>query len=182
MIESRVLALEQTSGDLDSIHSIFRGFHTIKGLAGFLEFGAMQEVAHETETLLELARTGQLPGGPYSAGELRVGLAHKIRAAAERSISASLRAPIAIGASTGGTEAIQEVPMRLPAGIPGIVIARHIPAGFSRAFANRLNELRPMAVREAADGDQVRPGLALAAPGNYHMLAQRAGEGYRVVV
>lgn len=59
-IESRVLVLEQTPGDLDSIHAIFRGFHTIKGLAGFLGFSAMQEVAHETETLLDLARNGQL--------------------------------------------------------------------------------------------------------------------------
>ncbi len=56
-IESRVLVLEQNPGDLDAIHAIFRGFHTIKGLAGFLEFAAMQEVAHETETLLSVSQT-----------------------------------------------------------------------------------------------------------------------------
>ncbi len=59
-VESGVLVLEQTPGNMDAIHAIFRGFHTIKGLAGFLEFAAMQEVAHETENLLDLARNGQL--------------------------------------------------------------------------------------------------------------------------
>jgi two-component system chemotaxis sensor kinase CheA len=59
-IESGVLVLEQSPGELDAIHAIFRGFHTIKGLTGFLEFEAMQEVAHETENLLDLARIGRL--------------------------------------------------------------------------------------------------------------------------
>ncbi len=63
-VESGVLVLEQTPGKLDAIHSIFRGFHTIKGLAGFLEFAAMQEVAHETENLLDLARNGKLTVTP----------------------------------------------------------------------------------------------------------------------
>ena len=145
------------------------------------------------------------PGGPYSVGELRTGLAGKIRAAAAARIrrvpesggsvvprkppavpaavcAFSPRALIAIGASTGGTEAIQQVLMRLSPGLPGIVITQHIPAGFSRAFANRLNEICPMSVREAVDGDLVSPGLALVAPGNFHMLVERAGAGYRVVV
>lgn len=137
------------------------------------------------------------PGGPFSVGELRTGLANKIRAAAaarpRRTAAApqdgplpgpacSPRALVAIGASTGGTEAIQQVLSRFPADMPGIVITQHIPAGFSRAFANRLNEICALSVREAASGDLVRPGLALVAPGNFHMLAQRAGEGYRVVV
>jgi two-component system chemotaxis sensor kinase CheA len=63
-IEAQLLALEQNPGDPDPIHSIFRGFHTIKGVAGFLEFSAIQAVAHEVETLLDLARNGRLAVTP----------------------------------------------------------------------------------------------------------------------
>ena len=89
---------------------------------------------------------------------------------------------IAIGASTGGTEAIEQVLTQLPANSPGIVITQHIPAGFSRAFAERLNKFCPMRVAEASDGDMVQPGLALIAPGNFHMLLRKAGARYRVSV
>ena len=77
---------------------------------------------------------------------------------------------IMLGASTGGTEALKEVLIRLPADVPPICIVQHIPAYFSGAFANRLNDLCAMEVREACDGDEVRSGLALVAPGDYHML------------
>ncbi len=76
---------------------------------------------------------------------------------------------IVVGASTGGTEAIRDVLMQLPANLPGICIVQHIPAAFSKAFAARLNTQCPMEVREAVEGDQVRPGLALIAPGGFHM-------------
>jgi two-component system chemotaxis response regulator CheB len=141
------------------------------------------------------------PGGPYSVGELRVSLAGKIRAAAASHVEkrgppkAQQEAPpppaagksnplaiIAIGASTGGTEAIEEVLTHLPGDMPGIVITQHIPAGFSRAFADRLNRLCAMRVAEAADGDVVQPGLALVAPGNFHMVVRKTGGGYRVAV
>jgi two-component system chemotaxis response regulator CheB len=90
---------------------------------------------------------------------------------------------VAIGASTGGTEAIQQVLAGLPGDGPGIVIAQHIPAGFSLAFANRLNEICPMEVREARDGDTLARGLALIAPGNFHMLLRKSsGGGFRVTV
>jgi two-component system chemotaxis response regulator CheB len=90
------------------------------------------------------------------------------------------RTMIAIGASTGGTVAIQEILLQLPADMPPMVITQHIPAGFSLAFANRLNKLCRMEVREAADGDMLRRGLALVAPGDYHMLLRRAGSGYAI--
>jgi two-component system, chemotaxis family, protein-glutamate methylesterase/glutaminase len=132
------------------------------------------------------------PGGPYSVGELRDGLAHKVRAAAAARISRTVAAPtpvaapplaiaapsdavLAIGASTGGTEAIAAVLARLPASTPGTVIAQHIPPEFSRAFAGRLNDSCAMEVREARDGDAIRPGLALIAPGDFHMTVRRAG-------
>jgi two-component system chemotaxis response regulator CheB len=136
------------------------------------------------------------PGGPYSVGDLRHGLAGKVRAAAAARIGAreprvpapppqravgeapaSILAPdtvIALGASTGGTEAIAFVLSRLPASTPGALIAQHIPPAFSRAFANRLNDLSPMQVKEAEDGDRLRPGLALVAPGDFHMVARKA--------
>ncbi|HEY9249385.1 MAG TPA: CheB methylesterase domain-containing protein, partial [Rariglobus sp.] len=83
-------------------------------------------------------------------------------------------------ASTGGTEALREVLTQLPAGLPGIAIVQHIPPVFSKAFADRLNTLCPFDVREAVDGERLTPGLALIAPGNYHMLLQWGGDGYRV--
>jgi len=142
------------------------------------------------------------PGGPYSVGELKVSLATKIRAAAAARVARpgtakpQPEAPrptptawkfnplalVAIVASTGGTEAIEEVLRRLPADMPGIVITQHIPAGFSRAFAERLNKFCPMRVAEAADGDRVQPGLALIAPGNFHMILRKSGGVYRVTV
>ncbi|MGA2269936.1 MAG: chemotaxis response regulator protein-glutamate methylesterase [Bryobacteraceae bacterium] len=156
---------------------------------------------------LEALRIGAVevlakPGGPYSVEELRRSLAAKIRAAAAARVrhpaqvtesrgetgapipaaAFGLGTVIAIGASTGGTEAIQEVLVRMPANSPGVVITQHIPPVFSLAFANRLNELCPMEVKEACDGDMVAPGRALVAPGNYHMLLRKSGEGYRVHV
>lgn len=82
---------------------------------------------------------------------------------------------IAIGASTGGTEAIKEVLMRMPADAPGTVITQHIPEAFSRPFAERMNGLSAMTVCEAQDGQQILPGNAYIAPGNRHLLIERSG-------
>jgi two-component system, chemotaxis family, protein-glutamate methylesterase/glutaminase len=142
------------------------------------------------------------PDGPYSVGELRQVLSTKIRAAAASrirrpSVEATPPIPspgpakkkalptrfdsslslIAIGASTGGTEAIQEILTHLPANLPPIVIVQHIPAVFSKAFADRLNGLCAMTVKEAEPGDELLPGRALIAPGGYHMLVRRNHEG-----
>jgi two-component system, chemotaxis family, protein-glutamate methylesterase/glutaminase len=147
------------------------------------------------------------PGGPYSVGELRSNLATKIRAAAAARLSRpqvqpqqvretpsepvrplaqtsvySPSAVIAIGASTGGTEALRDVLTQLPANTPGIVVTQHIPPVFSRAFAARLDALCAMEVKEACDGDVVAPGRVLVAPGNFHMLLRKTPEGYRVQV
>lgn len=85
---------------------------------------------------------------------------------------------IAIGASTGGTEAIKDVLLRLPADAPGIVIAQHIPAEFSGAFARRMDGLCALSVCEAGDGQQILPGHAYIAPGGRHLLVQRSGARY----
>jgi two-component system, chemotaxis family, protein-glutamate methylesterase/glutaminase len=87
---------------------------------------------------------------------------------------------IAIGASTGGTEAIRNVITRLPANTPGIVIVQHMPAGFTKMFATRLNEQSAMEVREAVDGDRVISGRVLIAPGDYHIEVKRSGGIYLV--
>lgn len=89
---------------------------------------------------------------------------------------------ICIGASTGGTEALKDVLTALPADIPGIVIVQHMPENFTAAFARRMDGLCQVEVREAKDGDEVRQGRVLIAPGNRHMLLKRAGSGFRVSV
>lgn len=89
---------------------------------------------------------------------------------------------VAIGASTGGTQALQTVLTRLPANAPGIVIVQHMPEHFTRAFAERLDSLCAIHVKEAEDGDSVLPGKALIAPGNFHLLLERSGAQYFVSV
>ena len=89
---------------------------------------------------------------------------------------------IAIGASTGGTEAIRELLTDLPSDSPPIVITQHIPPMFSTAFANRLNTICKIEVREAEDGDLVKSGLALVAPGDKHMRIVQSPNGLRVVL
>jgi len=87
---------------------------------------------------------------------------------------------MAIGASTGGTEAIREVLTGLPANIPGTVIVQHMPPGFTQMFANRLNEQCAPIVKEAQDGDRIFPGQVLIAPGDQHMTVKRQGGIYIV--
>jgi two-component system chemotaxis response regulator CheB len=144
------------------------------------------------------------PGGPYSVGDLRTGLGQKIRAAARaklrRSISSTPPPPlvakpaapavqssswpsrslIAIGASTGGTEATLEILKRMPEDSPGILVVQHMPAGFTRAFANRLNQRVPVCVREAEDGEVPGVGEALIARGDTHLVVRSAAVGWRV--
>lgn len=87
---------------------------------------------------------------------------------------------IAIGASTGGTEAILEVVRHFPAKMPGIVITQHMPAGFTAMYAERLNRICNLQVREAKHGDKIQPGLVLLAPGGLQMRVVRMGTGYAV--
>ncbi len=146
------------------------------------------------------------PGGSYSVEDITLQLIDRIKAAAQADMaairarerdkgSAPDAAPprrlsmlrtteriVAIGASTGGTEAIREVITLFPPGGPGTVIVQHMPEGFTRSFAQRMNELCAMEVREAADGDAVRTGVILIAPGNRHMVLRRSGARYFVKI
>jgi two-component system chemotaxis response regulator CheB len=91
----------------------------------------------------------------------------------------SERRIIVIGASTGGVEALRFLLPRLPDGLPPIAVVQHIPPVFSRIMAERLNDICPFEVREAVDGDALRPGLCLVAPGDLHLALVCGGSGYR---
>ncbi len=143
------------------------------------------------------------PGTSYTVGDMSVELIDKIKAAASVNMarwassaaSVSAKKPvvrsailrtsnkvIAIGASTGGTHALLNVLSSLPADAPGTVVVQHMPEHFTTSFAQRLNDLCGMEVREAASGDSVSSGKVLIAPGNKHMLLRRSGVRYYVEV
>jgi len=141
------------------------------------------------------------PGSSYSVAELGPILIDKVRAAAVARIVKRESSPstspasmpkvdlmqtthkiLAIGASTGGTRAIESVMTALPVNTPGTMIVQHMPEHFTRSFAERLNDLCQMEVREAKDGDALMPGLALIAPGGQHMCLVRSGARYFATV
>jgi two-component system chemotaxis response regulator CheB len=142
------------------------------------------------------------PGSSFSVADLADQLADKIRGAARARIDTSRLAEdrqaepsaiskaliqttnkvVAMGASTGGTEALKKVLSMMPPNSPAMVIVQHMPPHFTTAFAERLNSLCPFEVKEASDGDTVRQGRALLAPGNFHMLLKRSGAQYYVEV
>ncbi|MBO6232114.1 MAG: chemotaxis response regulator protein-glutamate methylesterase [Ruminiclostridium sp.] len=87
---------------------------------------------------------------------------------------------IALGASTGGTDALIEVVKRLPANSPPVVIVQHMPAGFTQMYAERLDKICAMSCKEAADGDRLRPGLIIVGAGSYHLRLQKDARGYYI--
>ncbi len=100
--------------------------------------------------------------------------------ASTKALEESTDKVVAIGASTGGTEAIRAVITQFPATTPGVVIVQHMPAGFTESFANRLNTLCQMSVKQADTGDRVMPGQVLIAPGDRHLTVRRSGGIYTV--
>lgn len=142
------------------------------------------------------------PGASYSVKDMSEQLIEKVKAASrvknlrrvnieERVVDKSKRSMamirttnkiVAIGASTGGTEAIKDVLKKIPANSPPIVMVQHMPMNFTKAFAERLNQICEIDVREAKNGDQVLPGTALLAPGNKHMELRRNGANYFVEI
>jgi len=137
------------------------------------------------------------PGPAYTVGDMTVELIDRIKAGARATVKKratavtphsaaprrlTLKRPtnrvVAIGASTGGTQALRELLVAMPRNAPGIVIVQHMPEHFTRAFAERLNEACTVDVKEAQDGDRVNPGRVLIAPGNHHMLLRRSGATY----
>ncbi len=120
----------------------------------------------------------QAAPAPHRATAVHPATPHRTQSGPQRNFSH--KQIILMGASTGGTEALKAVLTNLSANLPGICIVQHIPAHFSRAFAERLNGLCALEVREAKHGDRVQPGLALIAPGGFHIVLRRSGGFYTV--
>jgi two-component system chemotaxis response regulator CheB len=155
---------------------------------------------------IEALRAGAIdvipkPGGPYSVGQVAEQLKERIRsvrsgqfkfAKAPAATSPAVPLPavarrklnglLVIGASTGGTQATEALLTRIPADCPPILIVQHMPANFTRAYAERLNTVCPMRVAEAQNGDRPERGVALIAPGDYHMVLETFGIQMRVSV
>lgn len=155
-----------------------------------LELGAIDFV---TKPRLGI-RDGLLAYTDLIAGKIRIAAAARLlparRAVTAGSLAEVVEAPmlrspllsteklIIIGASTGGTEAIREVLQPLPPDSPGIIIAQHMPAGFTNSFAQRLNGLCRIVVSEAVHGERILPGHAYIAPGGFHLSLTRSGANY----
>lgn len=140
------------------------------------------------------------PGAAYTVGDMSIELADKIRAvstvrvrkkdAAKRvdtvlprlSLITTTEKIVAIGISTGGTKALATILPTLPQNSPGILVVQHMPEHFTYSFANRLDAICEMDVKEAEDGETVHSGKILIAPGNKHMILQRSGARYYVQV
>lgn len=164
-----------------------------------------------SETAMEAIEIGAVevmskPGAAYTVGDMSTQLIQRIKAAAKVDMKKVMESKnggsdaaqpkplkklamtkttqkiVAIGASTGGTEAIKTVLETYPANGPGTLIVQHMPEKFTTTFAERLNQISGMEVREAVSGDTVRPGLALLAPGNKHTVLRRSGAQYYVKV
>jgi two-component system chemotaxis response regulator CheB len=108
--------------------------------------------------------------------------ADAVLAAPRRAVSQTTEHIVAIGTSTGGTQSLEAILTALPPESPGIVVVQHMPEKFTALFAQRLNGLCVVEVREAQNGDRVMPGRALIAPGGRHMLLKRSGAEYRVEI
>jgi len=158
-----------------------------------------------TATALEALEAGAVevmakPGSAYTVGDVGAALAQKIKVAARAAVrrAAAPAAParkagtaamsrttsrvLAIGASTGGVQALTEVLTAFPPTAPGTVIVQHMPEKFTASFAQRLNTICAVEVKEAAEGDLVVSGRVLIAPGGKHMLLQRCGAQYHVTL
>lgn len=145
------------------------------------------------------------PGSAYSVGDMSEQLIEKVKAAANVKVFKKIEPTqvlskeqnsamvasmavkttnkiIAIGASTGGTEALREVISRLPANSPPVVVVQHMPQNFTKAFADRLNDICQVQVKEAVDGEYLATGKVLIAPGNQHMEIRRSGINYYVTL
>jgi two-component system chemotaxis response regulator CheB len=138
------------------------------------------------------------PGAAYSVGDMTAELVRKVKEVAAAGIRALPAAPpppaptaaltrttnqvVAIGASTGGTVAVERILKALPPNAPGIIITQHMPELFTKFFASRLKEMTSLDAREAQGGESVVPGTVLVAPGNKHMLLRRSGARYVVEV
>lgn len=143
------------------------------------------------------------PGGYFSAAEVRSMLVSKIRAAAHARVHSGIRTKaaaqpvrlfkprgtdglpemvIGIGASTGGPDAVRQVLQELPSSSPPVVVVQHIPPVFSKAFADRMDQICSIRVKEAEDGELLANGVAFVAPGDYHLTVVESPRGFRALL
>lgn len=134
----------------------------------------LTEMIMELRTKVKIASTANVSHWKSKRGE------RPVTRMAGKALAESSDKVIAIGASTGGTEAIRSIITTFPPTMPGVVIVQHMPAGFTKAFSDRLNTLSQMEVKEAENGDRVMPGRVLIAPGGFHMTVVRSGGIYNV--
>jgi two-component system chemotaxis response regulator CheB len=150
-----------------------------------------QYLQEESDDLLAVvkaaaqARVRRMTGAPRAATPIPAKLSADAvlpGLSSQRAMSETTDRVVALGTSTGGTQALEAVLSVLPVDSPGIVIVQHMPEAFTAAFAQRLNTVCEIEVREARNGDRVHTGLALIAPGGKHLVLERNGAQYRVAV
>lgn len=152
-----------------------------------LELGAVDFVTKPKMSISEGMRdyTGVITDKIRAAAQAKVAQMARPNAGAAAASPTMLRNPLIsseklliIGASTGGTEAIKAFLTQMPSDCPGILITQHMPAGFTKSFANRLDSLCKISVKEAQGGERILPGHAYIAPGDSHLLLARSGANY----
>jgi two-component system chemotaxis response regulator CheB len=141
------------------------------------KLGVTSGIREYADLIIEKIRLAASVKVKARLGSLAADTAPQVKLANENRLSGTEKI-IAIGASTGGTEAIKDLLMQLPSAVPGIVITQHMPAGFTRSFAERLNKLTALYVVEAKGGERILPGHAYLAPGGYHLMVIRSGADY----
>lgn len=141
-------------------------------LCDAVKAAAMSKIKRRTSTTPEITVQPK-----YSADAILPKFVHS-----DSSMLKTTELVVAVGASTGGTEALRLFLEAMPLDSPGIIIVQHMPENFTKSFANRLNELCSITVKEAENGDTVIRGRALIAPGNHHMLLKRSGAKYFVEI
>lgn len=146
------------------------------GVKGFIEDSAIQiidAVKAAAGARMKKRRVSRINTDPKHSADIILPKSRKM-------LYETTEKVFAIGASTGGTEALRSVLRDMPVNAPGLLIVQHMPEKFTTAFAGHLNEISQMEVREAKKGDRLFNGLALVAPGGKHMLLKRSGAQYHV--
>ncbi len=143
---------------------------------------SFEAMAEEVVLRVKAAAKARLRGASplRLAGKPAASLAQASRLKSSGALAKTTHQILAIASSTGGTEALKQVLPRMTSGIPGTVIVQHMPPVFTKTYADHLARICPFEVKEAEDGDQVMPGRALVAPGNFHMEIVRSGGYYYV--
>jgi two-component system chemotaxis response regulator CheB len=172
------------AGASTTIEALAAGAVTVitKPKIGLKQF--LNEAAHELITAVRTAARANVRRVATIRGETPAKKTADVilAPAGERAMTRTTEHVVAIGCSTGGTQALQHVLTALPLVCPGVVIVQHMPPTFTAAFAQRLDRLCKISVKEAQTNDRVTPGCALIAPGGKHLLLQRSGAQYYVEV